>query len=295
VRCAGGARAPHGCPVANGRQERRRGCHRAAPPISRRVLSPPPPPLPHPSSTRRHPAAGAPSDPGQGGAPQPGRQREGPRRARDRGRGDRGGAARGAGRPHHRGHRGQYGHQPVAGGARGGLPLLHRHARRRGDREGADPAGARCGGRARGHGHRTGGGGARPPPPPRRPPPPAARGGCPRGHAARARKHSLPRLPWRPQPPPPPRAAGPAGTEVLRLRPVSIVHPDHPVNVARQRAAAEGPGSIFADQFENLANMRAHLQTGAWRSSGFCWGRRPAGLGGFRLGAQRFRPPGAPP
>jgi hypothetical protein len=120
-------------------------------------------------------------------------------------------------------------------------------------------------------------------------------GGCPRGHAARARKHSLPRLPWRPQPPPPPRAAGPAGTEVLRLRPVSIVHPDHPVNVARQRAAAEGPGSIFADQFENLANMRAHLQTGAWRSSGFCWGRRPAGLGGFRLGAQRFRPPGAPP
>ncbi|KAI8463680.1 MAG: cysteine synthase [Monoraphidium minutum] len=52
------------------------------------------------------------------------------------------------------------------------------------------------------------------------------------------------------------------GAEVALLRPVSIVHPEHPVNVARRRAAAEGPGAVFADQFENLANMRAHLQTG---------------------------------
>lgn len=60
------------------------------------------------------------------------------------------------------------------------------------------------------------------------------------------------------------------GAEVCRLRPVSIAHPDHPVNVARRRAAAEGPGAVFADQFENLANMRAHLRTGdeIWRQAG---------------------------
>ncbi|WIA40306.1 hypothetical protein OEZ86_013677 [Tetradesmus obliquus] len=51
------------------------------------------------------------------------------------------------------------------------------------------------------------------------------------------------------------------GAEVVRLRPVSITHPEHPVNVARQRAA-DTPGAVFADQFENLANLRAHLDTG---------------------------------
>lgn len=60
------------------------------------------------------------------------------------------------------------------------------------------------------------------------------------------------------------------GAEVLRLRPVSIVHPDHPVNVARRRAQRDGPGSVFADQFENMANMRAHLETGReiWQQTG---------------------------
>lgn len=48
---------------------------------------------------------------------------------------------------------------------------------------------------------------------------------------------------------------------MVRLRPVSITHPQHPVNVARQRAA-DTPGAVFADQFENLANLRAHLDTG---------------------------------
>jgi cysteine synthase A len=48
---------------------------------------------------------------------------------------------------------------------------------------------------------------------------------------------------------------------VQRLRPVSITHPEHPVNVARRRAS-EVPGAVFADQFENLANLRAHLDTG---------------------------------
>ena len=54
-----------------------------------------------------------------------------------------------------------------------------------------------------------------------------------------------------------------AGAEVRRVRPVSITHPDHPVNVARRRAMAEPQGgALFADQFENLANFRAHLTTG---------------------------------
>lgn len=53
------------------------------------------------------------------------------------------------------------------------------------------------------------------------------------------------------------------GAEVQRLRPVSITHPEHPVNVARRRAS-EVPGAVFADQFENLANLRAHLDTGTF-------------------------------
>jgi cysteine synthase len=51
------------------------------------------------------------------------------------------------------------------------------------------------------------------------------------------------------------------GAEVERLRPVSITHPDHFVNVARRRAASR-ENAIFADQFENSANFRAHLKTG---------------------------------
>ena len=53
----------------------------------------------------------------------------------------------------------------------------------------------------------------------------------------------------------------PAGAEVKRVRPVSITHPDHFVNVARRRAATEDC-AIFSDQFENLANYRAHTSTG---------------------------------
>lgn len=52
-----------------------------------------------------------------------------------------------------------------------------------------------------------------------------------------------------------------AGAEVKRVRPVSITHPEHFVNVARRRAAMEDCG-VFSDQFENLANHRAHLKTG---------------------------------
>ena len=49
-----------------------------------------------------------------------------------------------------------------------------------------------------------------------------------------------------------------------RVRPVSISHPDHFVNVARRRAAGEA-GAVFADQFESPANLRAHLATGGCR------------------------------
>lgn len=58
------------------------------------------------------------------------------------------------------------------------------------------------------------------------------------------------------------------GAEVCRVRPVSIAHPDHFVNVARRKAASQ-PNAIFADQFENLANFRAHIKTGEeiWRQT----------------------------
>ena len=58
------------------------------------------------------------------------------------------------------------------------------------------------------------------------------------------------------------------GAEVQRLRPVSIANPNHFVNVARRKAASQ-PNAIFADQFENPANFRAHLITGQeiWEQS----------------------------
>lgn len=55
------------------------------------------------------------------------------------------------------------------------------------------------------------------------------------------------------------------GATVQRVRPVSIVHAQHFVNVAKRMAEevnrAEGEGSaFFCDQFENLANFRAHFE-----------------------------------
>lgn len=50
------------------------------------------------------------------------------------------------------------------------------------------------------------------------------------------------------------------GAEVSRVRPVSITHPGHFVNVAQRRATAGS--AVFADQFENPANFDAHLRTG---------------------------------
>ena len=60
------------------------------------------------------------------------------------------------------------------------------------------------------------------------------------------------------------------GADVCRVRPVSIAHPDHFVNVARRRAES-AENAVFADQFENLANFKAHLKTGNeiwWQTRG---------------------------
>lgn len=72
------------------------------------------------------------------------------------------------------------------------------------------------------------------------------------------------------------------GAEVQRVRPVSIAHPNHFVNVARRRAASE-PNAIFADQFENPANFRAHLKTGEeiWQQ---CKGKIDAFVSGAGTG-----------
>ena len=51
------------------------------------------------------------------------------------------------------------------------------------------------------------------------------------------------------------------GATVERVRPVSISHRDHFVNIAKRRAEATS-GGFFSNQFENLANFRAHLKTG---------------------------------
>ena len=59
------------------------------------------------------------------------------------------------------------------------------------------------------------------------------------------------------------------GAVVERVRPVSFSHPDHFVHRAK-RAAASEDGAVFADQFENLANMHAHQVTAdeIWQQTG---------------------------
>ena len=52
------------------------------------------------------------------------------------------------------------------------------------------------------------------------------------------------------------------GAEVRRVKAVSIVHRDHFCNVAK-RLAEEDPSGFYANQFENLANARAHFGTTA--------------------------------
>mmetsp|Transcript_18769 Transcript_18769/g.32480 ORF Transcript_18769/g.32480 Transcript_18769/m.32480 type:complete len:405 (+) Transcript_18769:1887-3101(+) len=50
------------------------------------------------------------------------------------------------------------------------------------------------------------------------------------------------------------------GATVEQVRPLSIVDSDQYVNLAKRRAA-EDPNGYFANQFENLANSRAHYRT----------------------------------
>ncbi|KAL9997557.1 putative cystathionine beta-synthase [Helianthus debilis subsp. tardiflorus] len=107
------------------------------------------------------------------------------------------------------------------------------------------------------------------------------------------------------------------GATVERVRPVSITHKDHFVNIARRRAleanklalqhisltdvknvtngysSEKHEGGFFADQFENLANYRAHYEgTGPeiWEQTG---GKlhafiAAAGTGGTVAGVSRF-------
>ncbi|KAH7429106.1 hypothetical protein KP509_09G031400 [Ceratopteris richardii] len=100
------------------------------------------------------------------------------------------------------------------------------------------------------------------------------------------------------------------GATVDRVRPVSISHKDHFVNIARRkaelaesayRAQLDGKnesekdcrGGYFADQFENLANFRAHYQhTGpeiwAQTSGDLDAFIAAAGTGGTVAGISRF-------
>lgn len=93
------------------------------------------------------------------------------------------------------------------------------------------------------------------------------------------------------------------GATVERVRPVSITHKDHFVNIARRRAleanelslkcSADCKGGFFADQFENLANFRAHYEgtgTEIWQQVGgeldaFV---AAAGTGGTLAGVSQF-------
>ncbi|KAK0598908.1 hypothetical protein LWI29_000607 [Acer saccharum] len=121
------------------------------------------------------------------------------------------------------------------------------------------------------------------------------------------------------------------GATVERVRPVSITHRDHYVNIARRRAieanefaskhrkadcldgkepaqiydygsdetkqssifSSDCTGGFFADQFENLANFRAHYDgTGPeiWEQTGDCLDAfvAAAGTGGTVAGVSRF-------
>lgn len=60
------------------------------------------------------------------------------------------------------------------------------------------------------------------------------------------------------------------GAEVVQVRTASISNPQHYINVAA-RLATERPGAVFMDQFETMANFRAHLSRTApeiWDQTG---------------------------
>ena len=60
------------------------------------------------------------------------------------------------------------------------------------------------------------------------------------------------------------------GAEVIQVRTASIANPENYINVAA-RIASERPGAVFMDQFETMANLKAHLaNTGPeiWEQTG---------------------------
>ena len=88
-------------------------------------------------------------------------------------------------------------------------------------------------------------------------------------------------------------AADDASPEKLRLiralgatlevvKPAAIANPDAKENVAKRRAAELGAGSICCDQFENLANMRAHGAAGTGRE---IWEQTRGRVDAFVMGA----------
>ena len=82
------------------------------------------------------------------------------------------------------------------------------------------------------------------------------------------------------------------GAQVKLVKPCSIVNQEHYVNVARKLASSI-PGGFFANQFENLANFRAHfLNTGPeiWEQTGGCVDAfvMSAGTGGTISGVGAF-------
>ena len=79
------------------------------------------------------------------------------------------------------------------------------------------------------------------------------------------------------------------GAELEVVKPASIANPEHPVNVARRRASELGAGSIFCNQFDNLANTRTHEATTAREVCCACASKRllhgaSCLLDGFGLG-----------
>ncbi|CAM9146029.1 unnamed protein product [Ascophyllum nodosum] len=82
------------------------------------------------------------------------------------------------------------------------------------------------------------------------------------------------------------------GAEVIQVRTASIANPENYINVAA-RIASERPGAVFMDQFETMANLKAHLaNTGPeiWEQTGgrldaFVMG---AGTGGCLAGVSTF-------
>ena len=72
------------------------------------------------------------------------------------------------------------------------------------------------------------------------------------------------------------------GAELEVVKPAAIANPDAKENVARRRAAELGDGSICCDQFDNLANMRAHGENG---TGGEVWEQTKGRVDAFVMGA----------